>query len=158
MADAGHAVPRQPQGGRGHAAIRLHAIELIFQRYPGTDAASAIQGLDYEVRVGRLTRQGTTGADGKVSVRVPAGTRATVTAMGTRYDLSAAMHLPAHDTVVGAQRRLNMLGYNAGSPDGINGPKTEIAVLNYQADNAPLRVEGLLGAQTQNSIRTKVGE
>jgi hypothetical protein len=158
MADAGNAVPRQPQGGRGHAAIRLHTIELVFQRYPGTDATSAVQGLDYEVRVGRLARPGTTGADGKVTVRVPAGTRATVTAMGTMYELSAAMHLPAHDTIEGAQRRLNMLGYNAGFPDGSIGPKTEIAVLNYQADNAPLRVEGLLGAQTSTGIRDKVGE
>lgn len=158
MADAGNAVPRQAQGGRGHAAIRLYTIEVIFQRYPGTDAASAIQGLEYEVRVGRHALQGTTGADGKVTVRVPAGTGATLTAMGTRYDLSAALNLPRQDTVEGAQRRLNMLGYNAGFPDGINGAKTEVAVLNYQADNAPLRVDGLLGAQTQTSIRNKAGE
>jgi len=158
MADAGNAVPRQVQGGRGHAAIRLYTIEMIFQRYPGTDAPSAIQGLNYEVRVGRLARQGTTGGDGKVTVRVPAGTVAILTVMGTSYELSAALNLPRHDTIEGVQRRLNMLGYNAGLADGVIGAKTEVAVLNYQADNAPLRVEGVPGAQTRNSLRGKVGE
>jgi peptidoglycan hydrolase-like protein with peptidoglycan-binding domain len=51
-----------------------------------------------------------------------------------------------------------MLGYNAGQADGINGPKTEHAVLNFQADNNPLKADGLCGPRTQRGLRDAVGE
>lgn len=47
----------------------------------------------------------------------------------------AATNRPAHEKeqVVKAQKRLNALGYDAGSPDGIMGSKTKSALGRYQA-------------------------
>jgi len=107
---------------------------------------------------GGAARRGTTGADGKITLRLPAGVRARVTVMGTVYDLAARGGLEASATVRGVQRRLNMLGYNAGGVDGVNGPKTEYAILNFQADHNPLRVDGLAGPRTQQMLHDTVGE
>lgn len=158
MANSGSSVPRRSGGAQGHAAIRLRTIEVIFQRYPGIDADSAIQGLEYEVAVGRATTRGTTGADGKVTIRVPTGAVAVLTAMGTRYELSASGALDPPAAIKGMQQRLNLLGYGAGAVDGSVGPQTEYALLNYQADNAPLKVNGLPTADTGDNLRDKVGE
>jgi len=158
MAGPGHAVPRRARGAAGHAAIRRRRIEIIFQRYPGTAAASAIQGLNYEVTIGRHTRRDTTGADGKVTIRVPAGGTARLNIMGTQYRLTARSGLESSNSTRGIQRRLNMLGYNAGGVDGTMGSKTEHAVLNYQADNSPLKIDGLSGPRTCQNLRNKVGE
>jgi len=157
MAVGAHAVPRRRDAG--HAAIRVRTLELIFQSYPGTEAAAAVSGLDYEVQVGRgPVRRGTTAVDGKITLRLPAGVRAQVTVMGTVYQITARGALESQATVRGQQRRLNMLGYNAGGADGINGPKTEYAVLNFQADHSPLLVDGLAGPRTQQALHNAVGE
>jgi len=152
-------VPRRARGAGGHAALRPVNVEIIFQRYPGTEAASAINGLDYEVRVGEgAARANTTGADGKVIVQLRAGQRARLNVMGTEYQLGLRRALEPVNQIRGVQRRLNMLGYNAGVVDGTIGPKTEYAVLNFQADNAPLKADGLPGRNTQRRLEQKVGE
>jgi hypothetical protein len=158
MQDPGHAVPRRAKGAKGHAVIKRTKIEIIFQRYPGNAAASAIRGLDYEVTIGTRTRRDKTGADGKVTIRVPAGGKARLKVMGTEYVLSARRKMEPGNILKRAQRRLNMLGYNAGALDGIMGPKTEYAVLNYQADNSPLKVDGLPGPKTRKNLKKKVGK
>jgi len=152
-------VPRRAAGGGGHAAIRTVNIEVIFQLYPGTEAASAISGLNYQVTVGGgAARNGTTGADGKVTIRLRAGQVARLNVMGTEYRLRLRRTLePVNDTE-GIQRRLNMLGYQTGIVDGDMGPKTEHAVLNFQADNNPLKADGLPGPNTRARLRTVVGE
>jgi len=158
MANEAHAVPRRAGGARGFALLRRRTIEIIFQRYPGTDAASAISGLDYEVTVGRgSTRRGRTGNDGKLTIRIAPFARARLNIMGTEYRVRARSGLERFNHLRGVQRRLNMLGYNAGAVDGSMGPKTEHAVLNFQADNAPLKVDGLPGPRTQRALRDKVG-
>jgi len=158
MADEAHAVPRRARGARGFALLRRRTIEIIFQRYPGTDAAGAISGLDYEVTVGRgPSRHGRTGNDGKITIRIPLSASARLNVMGTEYILRARSRLEHFNHLRGVQRRLNMLGYNAGTVDGDMGPKTEYAVLNFQADNAPLKVDGLPGSRTQRDLRDKVG-
>jgi hypothetical protein len=120
-----------------------------------------IDGLKYELKVGKNSQRSTTGADGKVgtvTVSMIPGTTANLMVMGTEYQLSACGALEAVNTVLGIQRRLHMLGYYVGNVDGAVGEKTEYAVLNFQADNAPLRVDGLAGPQTRQQIKTVVGE
>ncbi len=159
MAANGRAVPRRESGASGHATIRRRPIELIFQRYPGTDAAAAIQGLNYEITIaGSPPTTGTTGADGKVIIRLGAGETANLNIMGSNYEIRARSFLEPIDQLRGIQRRLNMLGYNAGPVDGIMGPRTERAVLNFQADNDPLIIDGLPGPRTRQALRDRVGE
>ena len=45
------------------------------------------------------------------------------------------------------QRGLNVLGHNAGAPDGVFGPKTESAVKSFQSSENIL-VDGIVGPQT----------
>ena len=135
------------------------SIDLFFQRYPGTDAAAGIQGLEYEyTTAGSLPIRGTTGADGKVRIRVPVGETATLTIMGSQYQIGIRSGMEPFNQTKGMQQRLNMLGYNAGETNGTMGPDTEYAVLYFQADNAPLRIDGIPAASTQQAIRDKVGE
>jgi hypothetical protein len=155
----GRAVPRRESGASGHATIQRRPIELIFQRYPGTEAEAAIQGLNYEITVGGSPpSRGTTGADGKVTVRLGSGETADLNIMGTTYVVRARTRLEPVDQLRGVQRRLNILGYNAGPVDGDMGPRTELAVLNFQADNSPLVIDGLPGPRTQRALRDRVGE
>ena len=49
------------------------------------------------------------------------------------------------------QSRLNRLGFDAGEVDGLYGPRTEFAVVSYQADKS-LPVDGVVGPQTQLAL------
>jgi Putative peptidoglycan binding domain len=158
MANGAVAAARRLFEAGGHAAIRPVTLEVIFQKCPGTAAALGISGLNYQLTVGSNPPQnGTTGADGKVTVRLVPGTTATLNVMGTDYRLSVCGSLEAPNSTHGIQRRLQILGYYTGRVDGVVGKKTEYAVLNFQADNNPLRVDGLAGPQTQNRLKTVVG-
>ncbi len=49
------------------------------------------------------------------------------------------------------QERLGKLGYNPGPADGIFGPKTERAVLDFQREKG-LSMDGVVGAETWNAL------
>ena len=49
------------------------------------------------------------------------------------------------------QEKLNQLGYNVGSVDGVFGPRTEIAVRKFQADKG-LDMDGVVGNQTWQAL------
>jgi len=139
--------------------LTFNTVDLIFQRYPGTEAASAIQGLEYEYTVaGSNPIKGTTGADGKARIRIPPGENAELKIMGTTYQVGVLSTIEPYNKIEGMQKRLNMLGYRFGLCSGKMGPGTEYPVLDFQADNAPLKVDGLPSANTQQAIRDKVGE
>jgi hypothetical protein len=153
----GARVPRRA-GARGGAALNLRRIEVIFQKFPGAVAAAAVSGLAWELRVGRTETSGTTGADGKVTIRMPVGGTAHLTVMGTEYRIEVRDSLPAVDTLVGLQRRLQMLGYFYQRPDGHLRESTEYAILNFQADNAPLAIDAIPNNATRQKLVQKVGE
>ena len=64
-----------------------------------------------------------------------------------------SMHMN-RETIRSTQRALNKLGYNAGSGDGIAGPKTHAAVEAYQAHNG-MKADGQLTAELANRIQTE---
>ncbi|MDK2879890.1 MAG: hypothetical protein PWR06_2606 [Thermoanaerobacteraceae bacterium] len=49
------------------------------------------------------------------------------------------------------QSKLQSLGYNVGPIDGIFGPLTEKAVMQFQKDNK-LKVDGIVGPQTYDML------
>ena len=166
--------------GAGLGTIDRRKIQIFFQRFPGTNARSGIQNLDFTVTVdGGPARTGRTPADGKVEIRLAAGETATLNILGSQYQvslLSGGLH--AISELRGVQQRLNMLGYNAGPLEGTNlSPITpapppaaanalpiesqstleaELAIINFQSDNDPLFIDAIVGARTQTSLRNKV--
>ncbi|MGC3999723.1 MAG: peptidoglycan-binding domain-containing protein [Anaeromyxobacter sp.] len=142
--------------------VNLVTLELVLQRYPGTDGSDAdraIADVDYKLTVAGHVSQGKTGADGKIHVALPANAKATLEMLGSTYEVTPVGALEAKDTVLGVQRRLQGLGYELGRVDGVVGVKTGLALLQFQADNAPLDTLGdITHAATQEQLKTQYGE
>lgn len=139
--------------------VTYKTVILYFQRYPGTDAASGIADEPYVFKIGgKEVAKGNLGAQGNVSLRLPAGSTGTLEIFGSQYEIKLRATIEASNTAQGAQRRLKMLGYELGAVDGIVGVKSDRATLNLQADNNPLVVDGIAGTNTQNQLKKLVGE
>lgn len=156
--------------GSGHNTVNRRRIKIFFQRFPGTNAASGIAGLDFTITInGGPPVTGTTPADGKVEMLLAAGDTAQLNILGSTYDVSLLVGgLHTITELRGVQQRLNMLGYNAGAlqadataavTGGIEGQstvETELAITNFQADNDPLFIDAIAGNRTQTALRNKV--
>ncbi len=55
------------------------------------------------------------------------------------------------DTILGVQKALNALGYDAGNEDGIDGPNTKDAVGEFQSEHG-LEADGKAGPKTKQSL------
>jgi len=60
-------------------------------------------------------------------------------------------------TISGVQARLNNLGYESGTVDGIQGPITTGAIKRFQADYPPLEVDGIVGEHTRAKLKEVYG-
>jgi peptidoglycan hydrolase-like protein with peptidoglycan-binding domain len=56
-------------------------------------------------------------------------------------------------TLYGAQSALQVLGYDPGVADGLDGPKTQAAVKAFQTD-AEIGVDGIVGPETRGALYT----
>lgn len=141
--------------------LMLRRVKLYFQRFPGTagtDAERGIAGLAYTLRIdGRVAHTGTTAADGSLTLRVPAQSRAVLEILGTQYDLTLQNHLDAVTTMKGQQGRLAMLGYQPGALTGVNQRATDDAFSEFQADHN-LDTTGGTDGNTETQLRTGAGE
>lgn len=63
-----------------------------------------------------------------------------------------AMRGDRGDVVEEIQSRLNGLGFDAGSEDGIFGPRTEAAVKSFQG-RAGLTADGVVGEDTMDALK-----
>lgn len=55
--------------------------------------------------------------------------------------------------ILEAQKMLNAIGFNSGTPDGIIGTNTKNAVLAFQKTQASLTNDGILGPNTFNVLK-----
>jgi hypothetical protein len=143
------------------AKVPLSNVTVVLQRYPGTagpDAERAIADVPYKLIVGGKEKaKGKSGADGTI-VLFFIGSEAILEVFDTPYSLKHFGAIEALTTLRGEQRRLQMLGYELGHVDGTMGGKTGNALLNFQADNAPLDTDGKLSAAVQNQLKGQFGE
>jgi peptidoglycan hydrolase-like protein with peptidoglycan-binding domain len=155
----GARIPRRSRSS-GSAGVRRRLVQIYFQRCPGTDAALGISGLNYTVKIGTsgAVTSGTTAADGKIEIRMYVSDTATLKVMGTEYTVSIRGTLAPFNKFTGVQRRLKMMGYFVGDADSKLKASTEYALLGFQADNGPLKIDGIPDANTQQKIKDKVGE
>lgn len=148
-------------GTKSHNTFVVRKVRLILQTYPGTagtEAERAIAGIGYKIKIGKAAPiSGATGADGVIELRIPAGMKATVEALGTTYSVTSVAALENVAKTRGSQRRLQHLGYELGEVDGVAKIKTGTAILEFQADNN-LDTDGVVGPKTRNQLRTAMGE
>jgi peptidoglycan hydrolase-like protein with peptidoglycan-binding domain len=55
------------------------------------------------------------------------------------------------DDLEGVQTALTKLGYDPGTIDGLDGPKTQKAVRAFQTDNS-IQVDGIAGPETKGTL------
>ena len=79
------------------------------------------------------------------------------TRMARAYERWAIKLGEVESPVYDLQKNLNLLGYDAGPPDGVEGPRTKNAIREFQAENG-LLVDGLAGYQTHEVINELLAE
>jgi hypothetical protein len=170
---ASNVISRLVTGATGHNTLALPpAVPVFLQRSPGfPGSARGIEHLDFQVLLnGSVIQQGTTGADGRIDVRVPPGGSSTLQLMFNgaavaSYEVSVSPDpLAAANTTTGQMQRLRLLGYQIGhaGPDG-NGvdpgaatPPVEFerSVLDFQADNGSF-TDANVDANMQGQLTTQ---
>ena len=156
-------VSRSSSSQQNKNRLRFHRVKIYAQRFPGkiaTDAERAVTDQPaYEVKIdGTACQWGQVKPDGSVEVFIPGGTQASLELLGTSYDIKVLHEIEAHDTLLGCQRRMNLLGYYEYAVDDKWGARTDGATLDFQADNG-LDPDGkLLEAVTYNKIKDVFGE
>jgi hypothetical protein len=78
---------------------------------------------------------------------------ATLSAQPTSQTLPKSSVVPSQKTIREAQQRLQLLGYEPGTADGVMGSKTVLAVKKFQADHG-LAVTGTFDPKTLQAIST----
>ena len=119
--------------------LRYHKVKVFLQRFPGklgSDSDRAVTDTpSYKVYIdGKFAQSGKLEADGSVEVLIPGSSKAVLKALGTDYEIEPVLTLEAHDTLLGVQRRLQLLGYYEDEVDDKWGARTDAAVLDFQAD------------------------
>jgi N-acetylmuramoyl-L-alanine amidase len=145
------------QTGASHK-FQLQAQSRILRLVLEHDEGGAIAREPYELICGETTYKGTTGGDGLLEVHIPMDAETgTLRIAGLIWELSIAGLNPMEDTpdegVTGYQSRLRNLGYDPGPIDGVPGQRTARAVRAFQADNPPLRVDGICGPKTRAKLK-----
>ncbi len=148
--------------------IRLDAAETVLNNYNDSDV-DRFNGYvsDYNSRCGEFRyRQGSL----ESARRDVEPYRSQLQAEGrSRFVQSAAttarpssstsvpkLARPAPDeTVLAIQRRLNELGYNAGTPDGLFGNKTRAAILSFQRESG-IDLDGVANTELLREIESAV--
>jgi hypothetical protein len=154
----------------GLNVLVLTTIPLRFQIAPGTGNNLGVADLDFTITVdGTEVSSGTTDANGEIAVPLLPllVARPILHILDSDYPLRLHPDLEAIADIDGQQIRFAQLGYMLGyqlaavdndeaDDDGEDGPRTQQAIMNFQMD-AGLTVDGVVGPQTTNNLKTSVG-
>ena len=161
-------------GSSAFNTLNVRTVTLFFQKSPGKPGggtARGIDGLSFQVvKDGAVIQTGNTGADGRIQMRIPGGIATLRLITGgtpAEYTVSLRDDAPeAAATAGGQQRRLRMLGYqigNAGADgNGVDGAAVPSAaidrcLLEFQADDGSIAMNGLADGATQTALTTAAG-
>ncbi len=143
--------------------LRYHKVKVFLQRYPGKFGSDAERGIDktpdFTVYIdGSFSQAGQLEADGSVEVLIPSGSIAVVKTLGTEYEIEPIQRLEDSTTLLGVQRRLQLLGYLSADVDDKWDAATDRAVLNFQADHGLDPNGAALDTSTVNKLKSELGE
>lgn len=117
-------------------------------------------GNKYKLTVGDGVYKGTTGSDGLIEREISPDADEGELTVWWKGDSQTFVctwvlqigHLDPVEEVTGVQARLNNLGLDCGSVDGVIGHKTEAAVKAFQEEHG-LKVDGIPGPKTQAKLK-----
>lgn len=162
MALPGLPIPKSVADQTTGATLGLETVEIFFSMSPGApgNTSRGIAGADWTLSMlGFVLDSGTTAADGKIRVTLAPSFPHVLRVLGTDYDLTIRKgKMPAATTALGQQRRLVSLGYGLGEGgpdhdgvDGSLGPKSDLAILDFQCDQG-LAMDGVIGPITRGRL------
>jgi len=156
-------VSRACAGRQNKNRLRFHRVKVYAQRFPGkigTDEERAVSDTPafHSTLDGHSAQSGRLASDGSIELCVPGEAKAVLNLLGTAYEIEVLLDIEPHDSLLGAQRRLNLLGYCETKADNKYGARTDAAALDFQADTG-LDPDGrLLEAPTLNKLKSEFGE
>jgi len=173
-------ITRLVPGAPGFNTLNIRTVDIFLQKSPGKPSGDVrgINLLNFQVvKDGAVIQNGTTGADGRIRMRIQGGV--------SRLQLTGAAPVAEYDVIIrddaaeavatpaGQQRRLRMLGYHIGHAppegNGVDGaavpiPEMDRSILEFQADTAAINVAGNANAissiadnNTQNALTNAAG-
>lgn len=157
-------VSRAGAGVQNKNPLRFHRVKIYIQRFPGKIGEDKDRGVTgkpkYAVSVaGNTVQSGNLEEDGSIEVFIPGGARdISLKALGTVYDLKLLLGIEKHDSLLGQQRRLKLLGYYESSVDDKYGARTDAAALDFQADNGLTPDGKLSDPTTYDKLKDVFGE
>lgn len=116
------------------------------------------QGVGWKACLDGIWQNGATDSNGLLQIRLAPSCNMGLLRVedGTEYRL-LLRELDPLETVSGIQARLNNLGYESGTVDGIQGPITSGAIRRFQKDYPPLTVDGVASPQTRAKLKEIYG-
>ena len=161
-------IARQVRGATTFNTINLRTVEIFLQKSPGRPGdVRGITGMSFDVvdSTGALIQAGTTGADGRVRMRIQGGVstlRLLASTPAAEYTVRLRDDpIEGQATVDGIQRRLRMLGYHIGhtgaDANGVDGAATvsvefDRSILEFQADANNIPILSVADAATQAAL------
>ena len=147
-------------------------VRLRFQIAPGTDSGLGIAGAQFSLLFGGAQfASGQTDANGELGIPIQQLLSGTVVVriFDTDYNVSLHRGLQSIESLVGQQKRLDIMGYITGyqlgefdnlshrPDDGLDGVRTQQSIMNFQTDNS-LSIDGEIGPQTKGALKSQVGQ
>jgi hypothetical protein len=168
-------ITRLVPGAPGFNTLNIRSVDIFLQKSPGKPRGDVrgINSLSFQVvKDGAVIQNGTTGADGRIRMRIQGGV-STLQLLGStpaaEYEVSIRDDaIEAVATPEGQQRRLRMLGYQIGhdGPEGNGvdgtvapGVAMDRAILEFQTDQAArnLAIDSIVGNNTRNALTSEAG-
>ena len=138
--------------------FRWKSTPTFFRLVLQDDKGELLSGKKYQLKVGDRVFTGTTGDDGLVEHKIPADKEEGELTVwlddnsqdGYKWPLKIG-HLDPVEEITGVQARLENLGFECGSVDGVLGPATQDALRAFQAQMG-LEPTGEIDEETRKKL------
>lgn len=147
--------------------LQKKTLRIRFQICGGEVDGLGIAGAEYVfTRSDGERAEGKTDENGEVKIEYVSGQTHAIRIFGTDYRVRLHRGYEEIGTLEGIQKRLDTLGYMTGyllepigndvPDDGLDGPRTQQAIMNFQADHG-LAIDGVPGARTKEALQDAAG-
>lgn len=163
------AIPEKTLKSESAATAETHTFKRVgttplFRVVLQDDLGEPLAGVPYRLTLDEVVKAGDTPGDGKLEFNMGTLVRSATLEVwlnGSKTEPSIVWplkigYLDPVEHLSGVQARLQNLGFDSGPIDGVMGPLTKAAVLEFQSLNE-LDVDGIPGLQTQGKLEENYG-